>query len=419
MTMIDNDHLTLVRPQPLGLFDGPAGLLLIGSDGDTAPVVDALARGAAPETWPGSSAAFKAACSGDYRTAVNLLGDDRISAVNRLVLEPSDDHLTQARRASTGDPRMEAVVAAAAYASGLSDAPPSPEGLDGEFAVLALTVRAARALEFKDSRGALRLLRQAVPFAAQVGPALHARVLGMLAEHQFNSHGANEAVLDLYDQAIDLLTPTDRDELRAGMHLQRGLVAHQMADGQRHRLVEAVRSYQSALIVLSEQSSPEAFALANMNIAVAILSMPMTQASDQVRLGVAVQSLRAALRVYRPETHPNEWSSCQMNLANALQYLPSSHLEENLREAVELYEVVLGRRSVRSDPMGYARVLANQANALAHLGSFEQAEERYARASDLFGKSGDVEAVEVVQRQLAEIETQRAKVGNGSEGVAR
>ncbi|MEZ5250101.1 MAG: NifU family protein [Ilumatobacteraceae bacterium] len=133
-----------------------------------------------------------------------------------------------------------------------------------------------------------------------------------------------------------------------------------------------MRSYQSALIVLDEMHHADRFALANMNVAVAILSMPMTQASDQVRLGVAVQSLRAALRVYRPDTHPWEWSSSQMNLANALQYLPSTHREENLQESVELYEEVLAHRSRRSDPVGVARVLANQANALAHLAVWDQ-----------------------------------------------
>jgi hypothetical protein len=50
-----------------------------------------------------------------------------------------------------------------------------------------------------------------------------------------------------------------------------------------------------------------------MNVGIAILAMPMSQASDQVRLGVAVQSLRAALEVYRPDGHPWQWSSCQMN----------------------------------------------------------------------------------------------------------
>ncbi len=168
-----------------------------------------------------------------------------------------------------------------------------------------------------------------------------------------------------------------------------------------------MRSYQSALIVLDEEHHPDRFALANMNIAIAILAMPMTQASDQVRLGVAVQSLRAALRVYRPQTHPWEWSSSQMNLANALQYLPSKHREENLQEAVELYEEVLAHRSRRSDPLGFARVLANQANALAHLAVWDHATAKYVEARDLFAQAGDADAVAVVDRQLEQIDEAR------------
>ncbi|MFN8021253.1 MAG: hypothetical protein U0Q03_06965 [Acidimicrobiales bacterium] len=36
-----------------------------------------------------------------------------------------------------------------------------------------------------------------------------------------------------------------------------------LSDTQRHQLVEAVRSYQSALIVLDEEHHPDRFALAN------------------------------------------------------------------------------------------------------------------------------------------------------------
>ncbi len=407
MTMTDHTPVTLLRPQPLGLFDGPAGLLLIGAGAGTADLLQSLARGVLPTSWPAAATVFAAATVDDTDAASAALGDDRESVINRLVLAPTPEHLLAAAVAAADNPPLRVVVAAAAYASGMSDEPPSADGVDGEFAVLALTVRAARALEFKDSRGALRLLREAVPHAAAVGPVLHARVLGMLAEHVHHTQGANETALELYDEAIALLVPTELAELRAGMHLERGLVAHQLADTQRHRLVEASRSYQSALIVLSEERHPERFALANMNNAIAILAMPMTQASDQVRLGVAVQSLRAALRVYRPQTHSYEWSSSQMNLANALQYLPSKHREENLQEAVELYEEVLAFRSPRSDPMGYGRVLANQANALAHLAVFEHAEAKYREARELFERAGDADAVEVIDRQLVQIEEQR------------
>jgi len=408
MTTTEPATELVLRPQPLGLYDGPAGLLLVGPGEGAELLLAGLAAGTVPDEWPAAAAALAAAATGDTGAALAALGGGREAAIGRLVLAPTSEHLEAARLAASGERGLQAVVEAAAYASGLSDEPPSVDGLDGEFAVLALTVRAARALEFKDPRGALRLLRDAVPHAATVGPVLHGRVLGMIAEHQHHALGATQVALDLYDEAIALLLPTDFAELRAGMQLERGLVAHQMAEGRRHLLVEAIRSYQSALMVLGEERDPERFALANMNVAIAILALPMTQASDQVRLGVAVQSLRAALRVYRPETHAYEWSSCQLNLANALQYLPSKHREENLQEAVGLYEEVLAFRSPRSDPMGYARALANQANALAHLGVFDHAEQKYREARELFAGVGDVDAVEVVDRQLAQIDEQRS-----------
>ena len=398
----------LVRPQPLGVLEGAAGMLLVGDGDRVADLLAELAVGRMPDRWPDAAAAIAAAHAGDTDRALAGLGDDPIDRINRLVLAPTPEHLEAASVAAADDRHLGAVVAAAAYVSGLTDvAPEVDDRLDGEFAVLALTVRAARAMEFKDSPGAVRALRQAAEHAADVGPALHGRVLGMLAEHTFRTQHAIEAALPIYDEAIDVLDRTGLDEVRAGLQLERGIALHQSGDGERHRLVEAIRSYQSALIVLTEERDPERFAVANMHLGIAILSLPMTEASDQIRVGVAVQSLRAALRTYGPDTHPWEWGSCQMNLANALQYLPSTHRQENLEEAVELYEEVLAVRSPLSDPEGYARVLANQANALAHLAVFDHAIEKYGEARELFAQSGDDGAVEVVDRQLAEIAATR------------
>ena len=407
MTPAPGSTHVLGRPQPLGLFDGPAGLLLLRGEAEFTDLLVRLSRGEIPDGLTEGQPVLAAALGDDFESALSLLGTGPEDAVNRLVLAPSPESLDAAVAAAGSDPRMNAVVAAAAFASGLSDEPPSAHGLDGEFAVLALTVRAARALEFKDSRAALRLLDEAIPHAQTTGPVLHARVLGMAAEQRARNRAAQREAADTYGRAVALLEGTAFSQLRAGYQLERAVLLHQMAGESRHLLVEAVRGYQSALLVLDEKEDPERFALASMNLGIAILAMPMTQASDQVRLGVAVQSLRAALRVYNPDTHPYEWSSCQMNLANALQYLPSTHGADNLREAVDLYEAVLGVRSRLSDPAGYARVLANQANALAHLAVFDEAATRYQDARGLFVAVGDHDAVEVIDRQLAEIESCR------------
>ncbi len=99
----------------------------------------------------------------------------------------------------------------------------------------------------------------------------------------------------------------------------------------------------------------------------------------------------------------------QLNLANSLVYTPpSKHQADNLVEAVELYEAVLDARSRDSDPMGRARVLANQGNVLAHLGSFDQAKAKLDEARFLFEELGDGDSVRAVRGVLDEIARQVA-----------
>ncbi|MCB0037306.1 MAG: tetratricopeptide repeat protein, partial [Anaerolineales bacterium] len=165
-----------------------------------------------------------------------------------------------------------------------------------------------------------------------------------------------------------------------------------------------------ALYVFKRESHPEYFALCQTNLALAYLTMPMREASDQLRMGIAVQSLREAMEVYRPDTHPDQWASAQLNLANALQYLPSSHPAENLAQAVELYEEILAIRTPTGDPLGYARVQANQANALAHLGIFDHAQTKLNQALPIFEMYGDEEAAASVRGLLGQIGEQLAAV---------
>jgi tetratricopeptide (TPR) repeat protein len=168
-------------------------------------------------------------------------------------------------------------------------------------------------------------------------------------------------------------------------------------------LNQAVQHYHNALQEVSAESAPEVWAAAHAGLATAYLTMPMTQASDQLRLGVAVGSLRSALTVYTRETHPAEWSSAQLNLANALVYAPSTHQGDNLVEAVELYEAVLGTRSRDADPVGYARALANQGNTLAHLGMFDQARAKLTEARFLFEEAQEWDATASVRGLLNDL----------------
>ena len=147
-------------------------------------------------------------------------------------------------------------------------------------------------------------------------------------------------------------------------------------------------------------------AAAHADLAAAYLTMPMVEASSQLRLGVAAQSLRSALTVYTREDHPEHWASVQLNLANSLVYTPSKHQADNLVEAVELYEAVLDARDRHTDPLGRARVLANQGNALAHLGIFTEARAKLYEARSLFEELGDEVSMRAVRGILDEVARQ-------------
>jgi tetratricopeptide (TPR) repeat protein len=113
--------------------------------------------------------------------------------------------------------------------------------------------------------------------------------------------------------------------------------------------------------------------------------------------------MREALTYFTPETHRDRWSSTQLNLANALVYMPSKHQAENIAEAVELYEQVLEVRDRHTDPQGRARVLANQGNALAHLGFFDDAKSKLHEARSIFEEFEERDAVMAVRSVLDEI----------------
>lgn len=85
---------------------------------------------------------------------------------------------------------------------------------------------------------------------------------------------------------------------------------------------------------------------------------------------------------------------------------PVKHQADNLVEAVELYEAVLAARDRHADPLGRARVLANQGNVLAHLGAFKDAKAKLYEARSLFEELGDEESVRAVRGVLDEIARQ-------------
>ncbi|HEV2637782.1 MAG TPA: hypothetical protein VGX23_21695 [Actinocrinis sp.] len=422
-----------VRPQPLGTFPLPAGYLLIPGGADTEAARVSLLAGRAPDPWPERLRAHELALAGDRGGALAALaaaGSDPVSRYNRFVLDPDGLGGAGAEDSEDGEGELQQLradlgefgplVDLVSFVLGRTVTPPEPGSAEGEIAALLLSAQATHELAAGEPTEALRLLHQAARTARPVAPPLAGLMLGAAASISQEVFGlgessgpANPGPAVLYEQALLALSGAeDLRVSRAELHLGLAGALHELSAQQPQQLALAVPHYHSVLQLITAEQAPELWAAAHANLAAAYLTMPMTQASDQLRLGVAVQSLRHALKVYTPQTHPERWASTQLNLANSLVYTPSRHQADNLVEALELYEAVLQVRGRHSDPIGRARVLANQGNVLAHLGQFAHARAKLHEARFLFEEFSDGDSVRMVRGLLDEIARQQVLVRN-------
>jgi tetratricopeptide (TPR) repeat protein len=392
-----------VRPLPIGAFPLPLGYLLVPAGADTEAARLDLLAGRLPTTWPDRMAAHRLVVEGDQDAALAALtGDDPVSRFNRFVLDPVGG-TPETLRADLGE--LGVLVDVVAFTVGVAAGPPVDGAATGEVGALVLCARATHALADGDAAGAVDLLDAAVSLCEGSTPVLAAVLRGAAAgAEQQRAAAPTDGVVDRLEAALRGLDEAqDMRVARSETHLAAGLALHEL--GQTGR---AIPHYHAALRLVTSVEAPLVWASAHANLAAAYLTAPMTQASDQLRTGIAVQSLRSALTVYTRADHPTEWASAQLNLANSLVYSPSTHQADNLVEAVELYEEVLEVRSRDEDPMGRARVLANQGNVLAHLGMFDVAKAKLYDARFVFEEFGDVEAVRTVRGVLDEIARQQA-----------
>jgi tetratricopeptide (TPR) repeat protein len=396
------------RPQPLGVLPWPAGLLLLPEG--AGPVAADLAQGKVPVVWPEDLAYFAAALDGDPAAAADLVqGGDLVARYNRAVLVGGDEAWQSLAVESAGE--LRALVDTARFTMGLADEPPDVHGVEGAVAAMARSARASAALEARDATLALAELSLGVADALSAGSPVLAASLRLSLAELLREAGDPARSARESDAALQALPPTADRELRAQLQVTRALARQELAGTDRGALLAVVADLTEAARVFREDTHPELFAVCNQHLALAYLVMPMSHQGDRIRVGVAVNALRAALRVYTPDTHPVAWASTQLNLANALQYLPSAHQEQHLDEAVQLYEELLAHRDPATDPIGCARILSNQGNALGHLGVFTDARDRLGRARDLFLSAGDAESAGTVEEILASLEQAAASAG--------
>ncbi|MBX7453256.1 hypothetical protein GR927_35205 [Mycolicibacterium sp. 3033] len=400
------DAAVVTRPQPLGIFGLPLAYLLIPAGADTDAARAALVSGRVLDVWPERLVAHRYAFDGNREAALAaLVGDDPVTRYNRFVLDPDAADPAMVR-VDLGD--LGVLVDVVQFVLGRSDAVPDAAGLDGEVAAAVLAVAASAAIDDGRHTDAVALLDTAAEAASSVSRALAGVLLG--AGALLCSDLAEPTALSRLQRALAALDEADGlAVVRAELHLTAAGILHEQAALRPEMMPAAIPHYHSALQLIRRDDAPVLWASAHADLAIAYLTMPMVEASSQLRLGIAAQSLRQALTVFTREDHPQRWASVQLNLANSLVYSPSRHREENLVEAVEIYEAVLAARDRDRDPQGRARVLANQGNVLAHLGVFDQAKAKLYEARFLFEEAGDTDSVRSVRGVLDEISREGAR----------
>lgn len=404
----------LQRPQPLGLMPFPAGLLLLPATADprAGEALQVLLRGDTPGTLPDAWRWVGEALDGARDMAYQSLADDAtpVAAYNRFVLHGRAEDLEGALNGE--HPEVRTLACLAAFTMGSTDELPALDGLNEELLAHGLLIRAAAELERGAVPQAIETLEACARAAHASSPLLAAQALGQLAEVIGEGEPARRlAAL----RSAAALAGGSSAPMATELRLRHAIALHEGANDQRPRLVEAVKAYQEVLRHgVTIESAPELFALVQNNMGLAYIAMPMTTASDKLRLAVAVQSFREALKVYDRERYPEQWASTTLNMANALQYLPSGHREENLVEAVNAYEALLEVRNRALDPVGYARVQANQGNALAHLGMFGPALEKLHEAHKLLHWHGEGDAAQSILDQVERINARMAESAPGA-----
>ncbi len=391
----------MLSPQPLGIWSGTAGELLLPQIGDGEGAALARVLRGELEGLPRAWSFFALAVRDDAEAALAAIeGDDALAAYNRFVFTSAREAFDDLRLRATGD--LASLVRLAAYRRGFIAAPPLARSGDP---VIQATLLAGQAFARRatDDAGPLEDLRAAAEAASTASPLLAARYFSDWVALAGEGSVDPEELLQALRRARELARDGVLADTKAELALQYGMLCQASAGERRPLLLEAIGAYQEALAVFRREGEfAERFALAHMNLAVAYLAMPGEGEAAHLRPAIAIQSLREALRVFSRDTNPYWWATTTMNLATALQEAPTSHPAENLAEAIALYDDVLDVRRVERDPIAIARVQANAGNALVHLGEFVRAIPRLEEAAQLFEGEGDAAAAAAVRALLHE-----------------
>ena len=279
---------------------------------------------------------------------------------------------------------------------------------------------------------AIKLYDRANEICPEQAILLRARIRARQATaYQTLPTGSNQDLYkaqDAFSEAHKIFEQSGLKEEAAETQLNLGLVTQALAQNGAGRINDAIQHYHNALRVFNKDDYPQDFAILHNNLAIAYLSIPMSDERGKMCEALAVQSCEEVRKVINIIDHPSEYAMIQNNLGNALQYASSSHALANNMRAIEAYDEALRVRNPRDTPMEYANTAANKANVLRNIPddpenissgnqqNLKKARNLYLEAREIFHQFGQSDGVSNIAEALREIEQESsasASAGNG------
>jgi tetratricopeptide (TPR) repeat protein len=267
---------------------------------------------------------------------------------------------------------------------------------------------------------AVELYQRALEICPPAAATLRARIQARQGTaYQALPAGGRDALFkarDCFEASLKSLKVLGTPEEVAEVEMNLGLVTQSLAQSGAGRIQDAIQSYHRALRTFNKESYPGEFAILHNNLAIAYLSIPMSDERGKMSEALAVQSFEEVLKVVNIVDQPVEYAMIQNNLGNALQYVSSGHVVENNLRALTAYDEALKVRNRRDTPLEYANTISNKANVLRNLpdnpahpelgnqDNLLQARALYTEAHEIFSGFGQTGGAEIVAEAMAEIE---------------
>ncbi len=279
---------------------------------------------------------------------------------------------------------------------------------------------------------AVELYQRALEICPPAAVALRARIQARQGTaYQSLPAGGRDALIkarDCFEESLKSLKILGTPEEVAEAEMNLGLATQSLAQNGAARIQDAIQSYHRALRTFTKEAYPGEFAILHNNLAIAYLSIPMSDERGKMSEALAVQSFEEVLKVVNIVDQPVEYAMIQNNLGNALQYASSGHALENNLRALDAYDEALKVRTRRDTPLEYANTISNKANVLRNLpddparsvlgnqDNLQQARALYREAHEIFSSFGQTGGAEIVAEAIAEIERELAPAANRING---